>query len=68
MENEYASNIPISRDGTVIQREGEIILKYQELPTETAYVEFENKSDTSNNRGIKCLSNTFGKRKIHELH
>jgi len=34
MEKEHASNIPISRDWTVIQSEGEIILKYQELPTE----------------------------------
>jgi hypothetical protein len=27
-------NIPISRDGTVIQKEGEIILKYEDPPTE----------------------------------
>jgi len=27
-------NIPISRDGTVIQKDGEIILKYEDLPTE----------------------------------
>jgi len=33
MEKEHASNIPISRDGTVTQREGEIILKYHEIPT-----------------------------------
>jgi len=34
----------------------------------TEYVECKNRSDTSNNRGTKCLSNIFGKRDVEELH
>ena len=33
-----------------------------------AYVECENKSDTSNNTGRNCLCSIFGKRNIQELH